>query len=192
MKNLVNTTGLLLFIAILFAGGRGYGQKVSGNISGLVTDPSGMPVPGAEVSVLNDGTGVATNVTTTTSGFYLATGLIPGTYTVTVKAKGFEEFKSTNNVLDVDSVLRVDCALRVGKMTEVVTVTSTPAVLKTDKADVSDVLSGETLHELPIITNNVSDLIQINPGTLLGGGTWPGENPGADHNGFVNGAGNSK
>jgi hypothetical protein len=188
MNHLVKSFGVL-FLAILFAGGSANGQKVSGNISGLVTDPSGMGVPGAEVTVLNDGTGVPTNVTTTSTGFYLATGLIPGTYTVTVKAKGFEEFKSTNNVLNVDSVLRVDCALRVGKMTEVVTVTSTAAVLKTDRADVSDVLSGETLHELPIINNNVSDLIQINPGTLLGGGTWPGENPGADHNGFVNGLG---
>lgn len=169
MKRLVTTAELLLFIAILFAGGRGYGQKVSGNISGLVTDPSGMAVPGADVTVLNDGTGVPTNVTTTSTGFYFATGLIPGTYTVTVKAKGFEEFKSTNNVLNVDSVLRVDCALQVGKMTEVVTVTSAAAVLKTDRADVSDVLSDQTLQELPVITNNVSDLIQINPGVLLGG-----------------------
>jgi hypothetical protein len=59
MKRFVKIAGLLLLIAILFAGGRGYGQKVSGNISGLVTDPSGMAVPGAEVTVLKEGTGVA-------------------------------------------------------------------------------------------------------------------------------------
>ena len=46
MKRHVIMAGLLLFIAILFTGGRSYCQKVSGSISGLVTDPSGMGVPG--------------------------------------------------------------------------------------------------------------------------------------------------
>ena len=189
MKNSLKDMGLLLFIAILLAGGRANGQKVSGSISGLVTDPSGLAVSGAQVTVLNVGTGVPTSVPTTSSGFYLATGLIPGTYTVTAEANGFQQFKRTDIVLNVDSVVRVDCSLEVGRVTQVVTVKSTAAVLKTDRADVSAVISDQTLHDLPIITNNVSDLIQILPGSLLGGGTWPGENPGADHNGFVNGGG---
>jgi hypothetical protein len=40
MKHLVKTAGLLLSLAILFSGSTARGQKVSGNISGLVTDPA--------------------------------------------------------------------------------------------------------------------------------------------------------
>jgi hypothetical protein len=189
MNSLRKAAGLLIVVAALLTGGHVRCQKVSGSISGLVTDPSGLGIPRAEVNILNEATGVTTNVTTASSGFYLATGLIPGTYTVTIKARGFRQFKRTNIVINVDSIVRVDSSLQVGSATQVVTVTSSPAVLKTEKADVSEVLSGRVLNDLPILGRNVSQLISIMPGALRGGAAFIGENPSSDTNGFVNGQG---
>lgn len=190
MRPRLASAGALLAITFLLLGGLANAQKVSGSISGLVTDPSGRGIPGAQMTILNAGTGVSTKVSTTDSGFYVATRLIPGTYAVTAEAKGFERFTKTNIVVNVDSVVRVDCPLQVGQVTQVITVKSNTAVLKTEKADVSGVISDQTLNELPVLGRNVSQLVSIFPGALRGGPAFIGENPGSDTNGFVNGAGN--
>src|SRR3984893_7654299 len=65
--------------------------QVSGaTLSGLITDEQGGPVPDANVTVKNLGTGVARDLTTNADGFYSAPNLIPGTYEVRVTAKGFQ------------------------------------------------------------------------------------------------------
>ncbi len=52
-----------------------FGQAVSGNIIGTVTDPSGAAVGGAEVSIANVGTGGSNQTTTNESGNYTAANL---------------------------------------------------------------------------------------------------------------------
>ncbi len=169
---------------------RSYAQAVSGTINGFVKDPSGAVVVGATVTATNTGTQVASAVNTNEAGFYSVPQLIPGAYTVRISATGFKQLDRTGIVLDVDSVVRVDANLALGSTNETVTVTSDAAVLKTEKADLGGVISDRTLNRLPILSRNVSLLIEILPGALRS--TSPafiGENPGSDTNGFVNGKG---
>ena len=88
------------------------GQAVSGSITGIVTDPSGAAVSNAAVSVENTGTSLLTRTTTTNSGFYTVTNLIPGEYTVRVEAPGFRQFLTTGIRLSVDTGVRVDAHWR--------------------------------------------------------------------------------
>jgi len=167
-----------------------FGQAVSGTINGFVRDPSGAVVVGAAVTVTRDGTGVTNSVLTNESGFYSLPQLIPGGYSVRMTATGFKALDRTGIVLDVDSTVRVDAELALGSTNETVTVTSDAAVLKTEKADLGGVISDRTLNRLPVLSRNVSQLIEILPGALRS--TSPafiGENPGSDTNGFVNGKG---
>jgi hypothetical protein len=167
-----------------------YGQAVTGTINGLVKDPSGAVIAGAKVSVINTGTDITTNASTNEAGFYSVPQLIPGVYTVRISTTGFKELERTGVVLDVDSVARVDAELAIGSTSETILVASDAAVLKTDKADLGGVISGQTLNRLPVINRNVSLLVEILPGALRS--TSPafiGENPGSDTNGFVNGKG---
>ena len=169
---------------------RSYSQAVSGTINGFVKDPSGAIVVGAKVTATNTATEVATTAIANDVGFYSIPQLIPGGYTVRISANGFKQLDRTEIVLNVDSVVRVDAALAIGSANETVTVTSDAAVLKTDKADLGGVISERTLNRLPILSRNVSLLIEILPGALRS--TSPafiGENPGSDTNGFVNGKG---
>jgi len=77
----------LAILAVLVVGillpGHARAQVVGGTLSGTVTDPSGAAIPGTRISIKNVATGVTTNVTTDSAGFYSSPNLLPGTYEVT-------------------------------------------------------------------------------------------------------------
>ena len=64
-------------------------QVVGATVSGTVADSSGAKVPGAEITITNVGTGIATTTQTKTDGVFVAPNLNPGNYEVSVAAKGF-------------------------------------------------------------------------------------------------------
>ncbi len=142
----------------------GFSQQVSGTITGYVTDQSDAAVAGATVTATNVQTSVATERTTEASGLYLFTNLIPGTYTVTVVATGFQKLVRENVVLNVDSTVTVDCHVQVGAVTQEVTVSSAPPILNTQKSDVSSTLQAQAVEDLPTVSRNVSSLVILVPG----------------------------
>lgn len=141
-----------------------FSQQVSGTISGFVTDQSGAAIPGATVTATNVLTGVATTRNTENSGLYLLLNLIPGTYSVTVTATGFQKFIRENVVLTVDSTVTVDAHMQLGQVTQEVTVTGAAPLLQAEKADVSATLGAITVEEIPTIQRNVSALVILAPG----------------------------
>src|SRR5579884_75354 len=68
-----------------------YAQKITGTISGTVTDPSGAVVPNATVTITNIATGLVRTVTTSDTGNYMAPDLPNGTYRILVKVANFKE-----------------------------------------------------------------------------------------------------
>src|SRR5580692_4244970 len=64
-------------------------QVVGATVSGTVVDSSGAKVPGADITITNIGTGIATPVTTKSDGVFVAPNLQPGNYEVSTAAKGF-------------------------------------------------------------------------------------------------------
>jgi hypothetical protein len=149
-----------------------FGQAVSGSITGLVTDASAAAVVGATVVVKNVGTSVATQVTTTDTGYYSVPNLIPGTYSVVAEAQGFKTFRVDQVTVNVNSIVRVDCSLVIGSISESISVSAESALLKTEKADVSGLLTGRTLNELPVIGRNVSQMVALLPGAVRGGAAF--------------------
>jgi hypothetical protein len=125
-------------------------QILYGSLTGNVTDPSGAMVPSAKVQALNIQTGVLREVTGKEGGTYLFTELQPGTYKITVTAKGFGTETVENVNVDVNAVRRVDVQLKVGVVTETVTVTSTAQLMQTDRADVHTNLTSQEIQNLPI------------------------------------------
>ena len=68
-----------------------FGQATTGNIRGTVTDANGQAISGATVTAKNQGTGVESVATTSDSGLYGISNLIPGLYTVTAESTGFSK-----------------------------------------------------------------------------------------------------
>src|SRR5207248_1888166 len=132
----------------------GFAQAVFGNIFGTVTDSTGAVVPNARVTVTNVGKGVSVSTTTNESGNYTQTHLVPGTYTVTIEGTGFKTFVQQNVSVSVDTSTRVDSVLELGPVTQQITVSAAPPLLKTDRSDVSTTLGSQQVIDLPVFNRN--------------------------------------
>jgi hypothetical protein len=80
---------LPLFLLIVVLTGAAVGQSPNGTISGLVLDPSGRAIPGAEVLIVNDATGIKYPGATNREGIYTVPNLPPGPYRIQVGKIGF-------------------------------------------------------------------------------------------------------
>ncbi|WP_162271402.1 TonB-dependent receptor [Luteitalea pratensis] len=140
-------------------------QALYGTIAGTVTDDSGAAIPGATVTVVNEGTGLQVSGVTDETGAYAIRNLQPGTWTVKASLQGFKEYIQTGVPVAQNDVSRVDGKLEVGALTESVTVTTDSALLKTDKADVSVNLKPADVVNLPLNQyRNYQGLMNLVPG----------------------------
>jgi len=141
-------------------------QAVNGTLLGTVTDATGATVGGAAVTVVESKTGVVHQASTNESGNYTLPDLPPGSYNVTLEAKGFKKSTHQNIDLQTNSSTRVDVTLETGSVTQTVVVTEAPAVLQTDRADISTKIEAAQVADLPIGTNrNFQSLLNLVPGT---------------------------
>ena len=140
-------------------------QALYGTVTGQVVDGSGAAIPGVTVSVTNEGTGLEVNGLTDDSGAYTIRNLQPGRYTVKATLQGFKEFQQTGVPVDPNNVVRINAQLEVGALSEMITVTTDAALLKTDKADVSVNLKPEEVVNLPLNQyRNYQGLMNLVPG----------------------------
>jgi outer membrane receptor protein involved in Fe transport len=143
-----------------------FGQSVSGSIVGTVVDPTNAAVPDATVTITNVNTSVTNTLRTDSNGYYSATNLPPGPYSVSVQKNGFTIAQHTGITLFVDSTQRVDVTLNPGGVSQTVTVSSeiTPA-LQTDTASTGRVLDTAPVSQLPLSTGrNFQNLLNTVPG----------------------------
>ena len=70
----------LLALAFLLFASRLFAQSTAGEISGVVTDPSGSVVPGVNVSLTNPSTNTTRSVKTNESGLYVIPAIQPAVY----------------------------------------------------------------------------------------------------------------
>jgi Carboxypeptidase regulatory-like domain len=125
-----------------------------GTISGTITDSTGAVVPGATVIATNAATSVATERISTSAGLFTIAPLPPGTYSVSVEAKGFRTLKQDNLAVNAIGVLGFNPVLTIGAATETVEVSAAPPVLNTSNATVGLVMENTTYANLPLQMNN--------------------------------------
>jgi hypothetical protein len=154
--------------------------NANATISGHATDPSGSVISNANVTIANDTTGVTSTVVTNSAGYYVATFLKPGTYTVTMTAPGFEAAVRKSLTLQVQQVAEQDFQLTVGQVQQQVTVTGGAPLLNTESSELGNVVTQESAQQLPLNGRNFSQI-----GTLV-----PGANGGAPGGIRTNGNGN--
>jgi Carboxypeptidase regulatory-like domain/Putative zinc-finger len=109
---------------------------VMAGIAGTVTDPAGVVVPGASVTVRRVTGTSSIDTRTDGKGEYNLAGLAPGRYEVQIVSPGF---KQATTQIDVQPqlVARADSKLDIGAATETVTVTAAAPALMTESASVS-------------------------------------------------------
>jgi hypothetical protein len=145
-----------------------------GRIMGTVTDQSGAVIAGATVSIIDTQRGVARTLTTDQAGEYNAPTLIPGTYTVRVEAKGFQNLNRENIVLEVGKEVRVDLVPRPGEQSQSVTITEAVPLVDTASATLGGTLDNADINDMPLNGRNYQNLLGLRPGVMIqpGGSPW--------------------
>jgi hypothetical protein len=141
-------------------------QTATGNISGYVRDSSGSAVPAATVTAKMSEQQVARTAETNSEGFYQLPAMPPGTYDLTVEAKGFQRQTQTGMELTVNQNLRADATLQVGAVETQVTIAATAPLVDTTSATMSGLIDDRRVVDLPLNGRNVIGLARILPGVL--------------------------
>ncbi len=108
-----------------------FGQSTGGRIIGRVSDSTGAVITGANVSLVNEATGVSRQTKTDQSGDYTFVEVAPGNYRVEYVLQGFKKDIRTNVTLDVNQVVTLNATMQPGATQETVEVTSEAPLVDT-------------------------------------------------------------
>jgi hypothetical protein len=139
-------------------------QRTTASLRGTITDPTHAIVPGASVTVTNQDTGLTRAVTTNAEGLYSVSELPVGKYSISVELQGFKTARRTDISLNVADDRKIDFELAAGALTESVEVKAESTPVKTVGGDVSGVITGEQVRELPLNGRNFLQLATLMPG----------------------------
>ena len=157
---------LVLAVTICALAGSAWGQQVTAAITGQVTDPSGAPVPGAQVTATDTARGTRWPTVTNQDGEYNLPRVPIGTYDVKVEHEGFQAASQTHVMLQMNQIARLDFHLQLGSVSQTVEVSAAEALLQTQETQLGQVIDARTNEELPLATRNYVQLTLLAPGSI--------------------------
>ena len=155
--------GLFVVLVLVLVLARCRAQTPTAQLTGLVTDPSGAVVPGAQVLITNVDTRVQWKTATTSSGYYTEPQLPPGQYSITIQKQGFMTSNRSGITLAVSQVARIDFTLKLGATTQTVSVTAAAPLLESQTASLGQVVQTKRINDLPLNGRNYLNLVALVP-----------------------------
>lgn len=158
-KGVARVTFSLLFLALIV-----HAQINTCTIGGIVRDPSGAAIPGSEVIVRSEVTGVKRSSQTNADGYYTIPLLEPGIYDIAISKNGFATAKVTGIRVQVSQVAKEDVTLQVGNTQQIIQVTGKTPILNTETAGLGTVVGSNQMVDLPLNGREISQLFMLSPG----------------------------
>ena len=167
---------LTALFLVLFSSVHGFSQTGNAQLSGVVTDQSGALIPGVTITLTKTDTGIVSTAISNEAGVYNFRGLQPGSdYKISAALPGFQTLTYTDLTLAVGSTSQRNFQMQVATTTSRVEVSVAGLQALTETSSVGDVLPQERIKSLPLVGNNVLDLLNILPGVRFNGtGAWMG------------------
>src|SRR4051794_7370048 len=155
---------LCLFLSVIPA----LAQTNFGRISGTVTDPGGATIPNVAVTIRNVDTQAVRTVNTNESGFYSATNLPIGNYTVQIEQQGFRKQERGGIGVSADARLTIDFNLQLGDVTQSVEVTAQAGeAINTTSGELARVIDTKQVSNLALNGRNYIQLMTLVPGAAV-------------------------
>jgi hypothetical protein len=137
------------------------------SIQGVITDPQGAVVEGANVTLIDTQTNRTVTATTDANGIYNFHALPLSTYTVTLEKSGFKKKTIDNYVPIADQPNGLNLELELGQATETVNVSADDIPpIETQTATISGTVNSNSIQHLPSFGRDVFQLIQLAPGVF--------------------------
>ncbi len=155
---------LIAFVLFLLSGPLAHAQTTA-QLTGIVQDPSGAVIPGAEVTLTDQATGIARVVQTNRQGLYAFPAMVPDTYTVKVTAKGFQPKEITGIEIHAGEEKSVPAiSMSVGSSEATITVEATGDMIPTDNGARTSVLTAAQIDNLVLVGRDTTELLKVLPG----------------------------
>ena len=151
-----NIRALALLLAVSALPITAGAQRITGTLRGLVTDPGGAVISGAQVTATNEQTGVIENTASTSSGNFEFPTLLPGPYSVKVHSEGFRDSVTKSVVVNANTTTDRNVVLTVGAASETVEVNAGITEVQTTTSTISNDYSSREVLDIP--TGNGSPL----------------------------------
>ena len=148
---------ILVSVVALLVTTSAFAQSTFGSITGRVNDPSGAVVPGADITVTNEGTSAVRQVKTSSSGLFSVPNLDSGSYRVRVASKGFSSYDRQDVVVMANQVVDLEVNLQIGSSADSVQVTAPSPIINTESNDLSTSMRSEAAEALPLIGRHAAD-----------------------------------
>src|SRR5215469_8643858 len=159
-----------LLAAALFIPALVFGQgRTEGQLSGKVLDPSGAAVPDAQLTLTQGTTGASLTATTNATGQYVFPSVLPGTYKMTVEAKGFARALVDGVIVYTGRTTDQNVAVNVGSTSQTMEVQAEGAVLETTSNTLATTVVGDSIQDLPLNGRDILPFTQLVAGAQVGG-----------------------
>jgi hypothetical protein len=157
---------VVLCVAVLFGVTSALAQVNTATLSGTVTDPQGLAVRGAKVTVTLLATGSQRSINVDDSGHYTLVGLVPGLYKFRAESgTNFAPYEKPSLQLTVGAQAVEDVRLVLGAQTQVVTVTTETSPVEVTRSESSQTVDQRQIDNLPINGRNYINFTLINSQT---------------------------
>ena len=151
---------VMLFSALIWGASA---QVPTGSIAGVVHDPTGAPVSGGRIKLVNTTTNLGRSGSTADQGEYSFPSLPAGEYEVAVEADGFPR-TTRKAAVEAGATTTADFALRLGDLKESVTVDEASPQIQYDSHTVGGVITQSQIQELPLNGRSFLELAKLEPG----------------------------
>jgi len=158
---------VVLCVAALLTASSTLAQINTATLSGTVTDPQGLAVRGAKVTVTLLATGAERSSTVDDSGRYNFVGLVPGIYKLRAEGgSGFAPYENPSMQLTVGEQGIFNIKVELGTQTQTVTVTTESTPVEVTRSETSQTVDERHIDNLPINGRNYINFTQTNSQTL--------------------------
>ena len=163
----------LLVLAVLLLAAPAWAQFDTAQVSGTILDTSGGVLPGVDVVLVAEGTGLERRAVTNESGLYTFPNVPVGDYRINATLSGFKPVGRTGVRVNAGVNIRVDVQLEVGGLSETVQVQAATTLV--DTGVVGRTVGAQQIADTPLSSRRATQVAQLVPGTVGGNlGGLPG------------------
>lgn len=159
------------------------GQVTTSNVTGIVKDSKGSPLPGATVIAIHLPTGTKYGTTTRVDGRYNIPNVrVGGPYVITASVVGYKEGKEENVTLSLGQDYRSDFVLTESSQTlkELVVTGRQDKIFNKNRTGSAETISRQQIDQLPTVSRSINDYTRLTPtansGAQYGSSSFAGRN----------------